>query len=78
MHELKKRAAAADATATAEERNAKSATFRSSLSPEKIREVLSRRQRMWDQRLLAAKQTKTPVVPQVRYGAKRCLNWYLS
>lgn len=72
MHALKKQVEAADATITtmtnsiADKREEKSATFRSSLSPEQIREVLSRRQRIWDQRLLAAKQKKKPVVPQVR------------
>jgi len=66
MHALKKQAEAADATTIADKREEKNATFRSSLSPEQIREVLFRRQRTWDQRLLAAKQKKKPVVPQVR------------
>ncbi len=71
MHALKKKAEAADASTItmantiADKREESSARFRSSLSPEQIREVLSRRQRIWEQRLIAAKKKKKPVVPQV-------------
>lgn len=69
MHALKQKAAAAD-TADIADRREKARTrevrtrFRS-VSPEQIREVLSRRQRLWDQKLLSAKRKKKPVVPQV-------------
>lgn len=69
MHALKQKAAAADTAKITDkrEKTKKSevhARFRS-VSPEQIREVLSRRQRLWDEKLLSAKRKKKLVVPQV-------------
>eukprot|EP00752_Nemacystus_decipiens_P010028 g8941.t1 len=64
MHELQRKAAAAGATAIAEKEATQTTRSKSCASPEQIRQVLSRRQRLWDQQLLAAKRTKEPVVPQ--------------
>lgn len=65
IHELQRKAAAAEATATTDKRDTRNTSSRSCVSPEKIGQVLSRRQQLWDQQLLAAKRTKKPVVPQV-------------
>ncbi|CAM9161204.1 unnamed protein product [Pylaiella littoralis] len=68
MHALTRKAAAADTADTADRREKtkiKVRPRRRSVSPEQIREVLSRRQRLWDQKLLSAKRKKKPVVPQV-------------
>lgn len=38
---------------------------RKTIAPEKIVEVLARRQRLWDERLATSRLKKKPVVPQV-------------
>lgn len=38
---------------------------RKRIAPEKIVEVLARRQRLWDERLATSRLKKNPVVPQV-------------
>ncbi|CAM9139862.1 unnamed protein product [Ectocarpus sp. 13 AM-2016] len=69
MHALKRKAAASTTAEFPENGDSpsetKARTRYKSVSPGQIREVLARRQRLWDQQLAAARRKKKPVVPQV-------------
>lgn len=69
MHALKRKAAASTSAELPEKGDSSSdneaRTRYKSVPPEQIREVLARRQRLWDQQLAAARRKKKPVVPQV-------------
>lgn len=69
MHALKRKAATSTTAGIPEKGDGPSeneARMRyKAVPPEQIREVLARRQRLWDQQLAAARRKKKPVVPQV-------------
>lgn len=69
MHALKRKAAASTTAESPEKGDSPSETEartrHESVPPGQIREVLARRQRLWDQQLAAARRRKKPVVPQV-------------
>lgn len=71
MHALLQKATAAGTNSLAAHRKtsdeSKAHDNRTLVPPDRIREVLARKQQLWDDRLAATKWTKKLVVPQVLF-----------